>query len=385
MNLFESLDSLFSGTVQFFYNLIVSTIKIVTTPLTGPAKLAAAHLDERKSQVSGEAYLFISLLMGISTFKALAWGLYFDDRDASDAFGRWLSEADLLSISGIWPAILGALAATIIIDSTLRLVVMRCAGEGTDYRRLVLMCVEYAFGWLVIGLVAAGAIALLLKFGPVPDGLHRWQLILLVFGCSVVTAYPAARIIKEIGHQRATAAKAPSETRIANHILGVALLFCGAATAGVALNNFVSTARFRSEIADDQVVVTFLRCDATGPKLRVDGALWNRSKAAVAISFDDLLLLVGSHAPKAYPNHIDDENPDLLTPSEGTPWVMTIPPDGTTNFSATTEQLASGGLRKGALCGLNRISGGPDKNGVMSGFADRYELSQPNPRPIIFP
>jgi Flp pilus assembly pilin Flp len=200
IDLFDLVEGLFEGTLDFFYNVLGTAWTVVTSPFAGPevlvTKRAAARAQPAegavaKRQIGGVTFLFFWFLVFILVTAYVPGGLV-----GPEAPFRMLRTPGEVDLAPVWPALVGALAAAAIVDVALRgfrLALLR--GESDTARDETVNRAEYA---LILPLLALAILTWLLgqAVAWLGGAFPTWLYVPMFIGVVVANflfAIPAAR------------------------------------------------------------------------------------------------------------------------------------------------------------------------------------------------
>lgn len=342
IDLFEFVESVFRGFVYFFYNAFETLWDLTVSPWRGPVRRHRAYNRKGHRQIGGLTFLFILIFAIFGLASILS-------RD--NAVGV-LRQAPDLNSDAVWLPLLGAMIATVIIDTALRLSLRMRFPRRPMKRGLLLSLTEYSLTWPVI---FACLLPLILFVGSNTLDALFTNLLLVVglWAIAMAACAPAAAFLLS---GRRGAARRPRKRRFAMQALvqsGTFALTVVALYTGAFSSLWLSSAGpSDAEPRVDTLEVVLLRCLRDGPALEVVAGLHNPTADPVPLDVDrDLELELNGYGTWNRPGPklrlAATEGPDALP--------LLIAAGGTQVVGMTAEGRVSAGQQ----CRLGNLPGGP--------------------------
>jgi hypothetical protein len=199
IDLFEVVDGLIRGIVYFLYNVVETTATIVRHPIKGPIRLHRSSLRQGRKQIGGLTFLFLTFMLLYSSLPSEKGFFRRLQNPSTDIFDE-LIHLPNFDVDRMWPAILGSLISTVVIDGTLRLIMIWRLPNRPAWRAMMLASAEYSYLWMVAAL-ALGILVAGNSSGPSAD-----VRILFMIPLFPLAALPAGAILhratRRQGHSR---------------------------------------------------------------------------------------------------------------------------------------------------------------------------------------
>ena len=194
IDVFEFLEGLIRGLVLFIYNFVETIWQLTTAPRWGVLKLYRASADPRRKQLGGLTFLFLLFfLAAIARTPLLLLALGFGD--VSGSLLKALNATPRIGSDALWAPVVGALAATMIVDAPCRLLLRWRWPRRPVRRRMLLAGFEYLLTWPILFLVV-GRLAALWKDaargGTYPNPVIDLGLLAVGVALALLVAHPAA-------------------------------------------------------------------------------------------------------------------------------------------------------------------------------------------------
>ena len=200
IDLFELVDGLIRGVIHFLYNFIETTAAILRHPIRGPLRLTRRHDDPAIRQMGGSTYLFLIVLPVQKLWIDAGAG-----RDGEASFGEFLTKISMqapdFQSDALWPDIVAALIATVIVDGVLRLMLRWRVPNRRRFRHALLSATEFAMAWPILVLLTYSVLAVLVDMEDQLIGLAGGLALTIAVPASL---YPAAAILPGARPRRGT-------------------------------------------------------------------------------------------------------------------------------------------------------------------------------------
>lgn len=313
IDLFDLVDGLFRGVVYFFYNIFETIVHLVRRPFRGPLRLYRKRRQPDVRQLAGPTFLFLSFAAFFAVYHIMLARHENDEAEGEAAIGDQLTAAvtstPSLDADWLWLVLATSLAATVVVDASLRLA-LSSPGFGTRARRaLVQEGVEYALFWPIL---------LLLVLSLRPETLYPLQSAMLAqqealdlgfIPFFLLALMPAALLLA--AGPRSARRRAPGALpllRLAS-LAAMAVIMFAAALAGAWLGNTIVQQRQEQRMAafDQGLLVFDLDCALAGPVPHVAAVIWHRGTEPVVLQALNLRLYIATRPDNYFLTEEDRE------------------------------------------------------------------------------
>ncbi len=311
IDLFDLVDGLFRGVVYFFYNIFETIVHLLRRPFRGPLRLFRRRRQAGVRQLAGPTFLFLSFFAFFSVHHVALDRHEYDDVDPE--IGAQLANAvtrtPSLDADWLWLVLATSLAATVVVDATLRLASSNPRFGGRDRRLLVIEAVEYALFWPIL---------LLLGLSILPETLYPLRsamigmpdaAVLPLIPFFLLALVPAALLLAAGPRQsRGSVLRRPAA------LTAVTLIVSGAALAGGMLGQTILNQRVEEQLrtADQGPLVLELDCALSAPAPHVDAIIWHRGAEPAVLQIDNFNLHVAPRPDTVFANREELEGAPIL-------------------------------------------------------------------------
>jgi len=299
IDLFDLVDGLFRGVVYFFYNIFETIVHLVRRPFRGPIRLYRKRRQPDVRQLAGPTFLFLSFAAFFAVHHIMLARHEYDEAQGEAAIGDQLAAAvtstPSLDADWLWLVLATSLAATVVVDASLRLA-LSSPGFGTRARRaLVQEGVEYALFWPILLLLVLSLRPATLD--PLQSAMLAREALDLDFIPFFLLALMPAALLLAAG-LRSARRRAPGALpllRLASLAAMAAIMFA-ASWAGARLGATIVGQRQeqRHRAAEQGPLVLDLDCALTGSDPHVDAIIWHRGADPLVLAATSLTLHIAT-------------------------------------------------------------------------------------------
>jgi hypothetical protein len=316
IDLFDFLDGLFKGVVHFFYNIVETLFRLARRPLSGPTRLVLLNQSKNVPQLSGSTFL----LLAFSAFFAVHVPRY-GDLDTEFRFSPIAiasngipTTAPQLDNDWVWLVVATGLAAAVIVDAALRLLLWSLLPKAAIRRRIVVSAAEYALAWPILALLLLSlderTLPTLVSTLSAPSSARETALVMALF---LLLSLPSAWQLASGLRRRLR--RWPRAALLAGAMAAMAVLGLAATSAGARIGYRIVEKRMSEHAGafEGGLLVLDVRCRVIGGRLQSGAVLWNRSEEPVVV--ESLDILVGKDIENGFVYARDVERADRYSAS----------------------------------------------------------------------